>query len=144
MSTSTFDIARALIIDAVSFEDKNLESKVERVISYAGLFMQHAMTIDQVKGDDDPTEQLEGLVGLAKTFGSSNLSAEQYENLKSSVRKVVTNKENPELEAALEESFISLLDLEVSCFALNDYITNGSSDNEEKEEDVEEDDEFGS
>lgn len=120
---TTFELVLSLTLAAIDFQNKELEAKVEAVISASAVSMNASQMVDSVKGDADPSDQIAGLVDLGQTFGSASLSPGQISSLKESVRKIVRWPENPALEAALEGLFFGILDLTAAAKGLNAFVS---------------------
>ena len=126
----TFEKIRGLVLETIDLQDDELETKIEKVVTSSGVAMQSAQMIDTVKGEEDPTDQIDGLVQLAKVVGKTNLSMADFDDLKLSIAKIIKNPVNPQLESALEGAFFSILDLHVAIKDLNDFLVPTTQDGE--------------
>lgn len=126
----TFEKIRGLVLETIDLQDDELETKIEKVVTSSGVAMQSAQMIDTVKGEEDPTDQIDGLVQLAKVVGKTNLSMADFDDLKLSIAKIIKNPVNPQLESALEGAFFSILDLHVAIKDLNDFLAPTTQDGE--------------
>jgi len=119
---NTFQSILNAILGAVNFTDDALEGPFKAVYEAGGKAMQAAIRVDAAKGQEDVAGELEGLVELANTFAGADLSPAQTDSLKAAVAKIVKKPDNPELEAALEETFNAVLDAVNATLLLNEVV----------------------
>jgi hypothetical protein len=128
---NTFEQVTNLVKAQVDFVDKEFETLTESVITASGLCQLQSLTVDQVKGDEDVTETLDGLAEVAQTIGKSfgTLSADEKTGLKASMAKIIRFPNNAQLEAALEGLFGGYIDLLDAVKSLNDYVATKTTGN---------------
>lgn len=128
---NTFEQVTGLVKAQVDFVDDEYEALTESVITAAGLCQLQSLTVDQVKGDEDVTETLDGLAEVAQTIGKSfgTLSVDEKAGLKASMAKIIRFPNNAQLEAALEGLFGGYIDLLDAVKSLNDYVATKTAGN---------------
>lgn len=121
----TFELITNTIAGAIDFADDTLEGAFKEAFAAGGKAMISALAIESAKTEtDDVTDQIEGLVDLAKTYAGTDLSTDQATGLKKAIAKIVRIPTNLPLESALEDTFNNVLDGVGAALLLNEVVDN--------------------
>lgn len=129
MPTPNLQIVIDQIIGQLDFVNDEVETLVETAFIAGGKAMVALLTIDDINGTGENSQQLTdyvtGIAGLTHSVGGflNSLTDAQKQAYRDNLKKVITNS-IPEVEAALEAFADSNLDLTASVIAVNTAINN--------------------